>query len=158
MPFRSDECQLELDREYRVGNMHHHNQCILCTVQHCKFCRHYTGHEQIWNALVQCERGRTRACNNQALSNDSYGCKKNNLYAIDDRIRWLWNIDGCTGITAINKKWLGHSSCCVSFFWCCVLLCPIAFVSLWTISFPEREKYTRYHIHNLSLFIGCAMR
>lgn len=84
--------------------------------------------------------------------------KKNNLYAIDDRIRWLWNIDGCTGITAINKKWLGHSSCCVSFFWCCVLLCPIAFVSLWTISFPEREKYTRYHIHNLSLFIGCAMR
>lgn len=84
------------------------------------------------------------------------------------------NIDGCTGITTINKKWLGHSSCCVCFshsrplshsacvlFFCFHFSYPNAFVSLWTISFPEREKYvTRASIYTTChcSFIRCAMR
>lgn len=60
-------------------------------------------------SLVHCERGLARVI----ASNDSNGHKKQ--FIRYRRIQWLWNIDGCTGITTINKKWLGHSSCCVCF-------------------------------------------
>lgn len=139
MPFQTDECLCELDREVEKH------------VQSPSLPPHISREWRAWNVKRTNGYGRMSLQQYPLVECDRYGHKNNLCYR---HIHGTLNGARHRAPTISSKKWLGHSSFCVGVGFFIVLhIAPFHYEQF---RFRNEIRYTR--IHNLSLFIQCAMR